>query len=232
MADSSPPGRTFRGQSQEERVSQRRRQLLDAGLSQFGTRGYHAVSVRDVCTEAKLTERYFYEPFQNREALFLAVYNEGVERVRDAMVQAVAAVEREVTQVARASVRAYFATLRQEPLLARVLLFDVLTIGAEAGNRSLMATTSFGDMVAAIIEDLYPELRRHKLDPHWIGNALVGAAVFMAMQWVMSDFKDPIEHMVENCAVLVDGLVALVRAQNETRAAAEPRTSKRKPLLG
>jgi len=219
MSGSAPPGRVFRGQSQEERVAQRRRQLLDAGLQMFGTKGFHAVSVRDVCAEAKLTERYFYESFQNRDALFIAIYSESVERVRAEVVTALAAAGPSAEVAARAGLHAYFSTLRREPLLARVLLIDVLTIGVEAGSQSLGAMTSFVEMVSTTIIELYPDLRRHKLDPQWIGNGLVGATVFMAIQWALSDFKEPVEHIVENCCAFVDGLSALVRVQNATAAA-------------
>jgi AcrR family transcriptional regulator len=214
MAGSAPPGRTFRGQSQEERVTQRRRQLLDAGLVQFGSRGFHEVAVRDICAEAKLTERYFYESFQNREALFQAVYDEGVERIRVAVVEAIGKVEPSASNAARAGLTAYFSTLKEEPLLARVLLIDVLTMGAGGGSQSLDAMASFVEMVSATIMGLYPELRRHKLDPQWIGNGLVGATVFMAVQWARGGFKEPVSRLVNNCSAFVDGLAALLRDQN------------------
>jgi AcrR family transcriptional regulator len=224
MAESPPLGRTFRGQSQQERVTQRKRQLLDAGLALFGSRGFHAVSVRDVCGEAKLTERYFYESFQNREALFVAVYGEGVERIRGAIVAAMAKAGSSAEDAARAALYAYFNTLREEPLLARVLLIDSLTIGGEAGNQTVDSMSSFVEMVSATIMGLYPELRRHKLDPLWIGNGLVGATVFMAQRWAQGGFAEPVERIVDNCSAFVDGLAALVRTQNEQ---AERKASKR-----
>ena len=57
---SSSNRRTFKGQSQEERKAERRRRLIEAGINAFGERGYHAVTVRELCAEAQLTERYFY----------------------------------------------------------------------------------------------------------------------------------------------------------------------------
>lgn len=217
MAGSSPPGRTFRGQSQEERVAQRRRQLLDAGLAQFGSRGFHAVSVRDICAEAKLTERYFYESFQNREALFKAVYDEGVERIRAAVVLAIGKIEPSASSAARAGLTAYFTTLKEEPLLARVLLIDSLTIGESGSNQTLDAMASFVEMVAATITSLYPEVRHHKLDPQWLGNGLVGATVFTAAQWARGGFKEPVSKLVANCSALADGLAALIREQTPKR---------------
>jgi AcrR family transcriptional regulator len=218
MADSTPPGRTFRGQSQEERVAQRKRQLLDAGLALFGSRGFHAVSVRDICGEAKLTERYFYESFQNREALFTAVYLEGVERIRAAIVAAITKAGSSVEGASRAALYAYFNTLREEPLLARVLLIDSLTVGGEAGVQTMESMSSFVEIVSATITTLYPDLRRHKLDPRWVGNGLVGATVFTAQRWAQGGFKEPVERLVENCNAFVDGLAALVRTQNEQAA--------------
>lgn len=84
----NPTGRPFRGVPSDERQAQRRRQLVEAGLDAFGTRGFHLTGVRDVCASARLTERYFYESFKNLEALFLAVYEAAVERVRSAVTRA------------------------------------------------------------------------------------------------------------------------------------------------
>jgi len=90
----------------------------------------------------------------------------------------------------------------------------VLTMGVEGSSQSLSAMSSFVEMVSATILGLYPELRRHKLDPQWIGNGLVGATVFMAVQWALGGFKEPVSKLVNNCGAFVDGLAALVRDQN------------------
>src|ERR1700734_2249675 len=79
MAREAPPAcvvRPYRGVSAQERIAERRRQLLDAGLELFGTRGISAVGVGDVCAEAGLTKRYFYESFQSIDALAEAVFEE------------------------------------------------------------------------------------------------------------------------------------------------------------
>jgi len=62
--------RSFKGMSLEERQAERRERLMEAGLQAYGTQGFFSVTVRDICIEAKLTERYFYESFKNSEALF------------------------------------------------------------------------------------------------------------------------------------------------------------------
>jgi AcrR family transcriptional regulator len=53
-------GRSYGGESANDRLARRRRQLLDAGLELFGTTGYRATTVRQLCREARVSDRYFY----------------------------------------------------------------------------------------------------------------------------------------------------------------------------
>src|SRR5690606_15596861 len=74
---SEKPGknsRTFRGQSTDERKAERKARFIEAGIRVFGERGFHATTVREICGAAKLTERYFYESFENMSQLFIAVF--------------------------------------------------------------------------------------------------------------------------------------------------------------
>src|SRR5690348_10370050 len=79
-------GRTYGGVSAAERIAGRRARLLDAGLELFGTQGFSATGVKDVCRAAGLTDRYFYESFSDSRELFLAVF----DRLTDDLFSAVA----------------------------------------------------------------------------------------------------------------------------------------------
>lgn len=70
---SAEPGRVWGGLTTPEREARRREQFLAAGLEVFGIHGWAGSTVLQVCREAKLSQRYFYEQFPSREALFLAV---------------------------------------------------------------------------------------------------------------------------------------------------------------
>ena len=52
--------RQFKGMSLTERKQARREKLIEAGIEAYGTHGFFSVTVKDICNEAKLTERYFY----------------------------------------------------------------------------------------------------------------------------------------------------------------------------
>lgn len=86
-----PGQRSYRGVRAEDRVAERRQRLLTAGLELFGTRGIAATRVDDVCAEAGLTKRYFYESFPSLDALVEAVVDQAVAELADVVVPAVAA---------------------------------------------------------------------------------------------------------------------------------------------
>lgn len=203
---SSPAGRRFRGLAPAERQAQRREQFIEAGLNLFGSRGFHACGVRELCLEARLTERYFYESFSNREALFQAVYERAFGAIREAVVRAIATAPREVGQLSRAAIRGVLQTLRNDPRLSRILLIDVLTIGADVSAQSRLATQSFVDIVRELIAALYPELSRQGLQIEMLANGLVGSTLYLIMQWAFGGFREPLEEVVQHCALFYEAL--------------------------
>jgi len=198
------PGRRFRGLAPQERQRQRREQLIAAGVNVFGTRGYHAVGVREICAEARLTERYFYESFGNREEMFLAVYHHAISTVRAAVMRALGQPPRDVHAMARAAIRAFLETLRDDPRLSRILLIDALTVSGDVSRQSQMATQSFADIVGALILSLYPQLPKQGVDAQLVANGLVGSTVYLVMHWAFNGFKTPLATIVEHCVLFYD----------------------------
>ncbi|WP_454196627.1 TetR/AcrR family transcriptional regulator [Nocardia sp. Marseille-Q1738] len=83
-ADGSIPGmRRWRGQSPADRVAARREQLIEACTELMATIGAAETSMRGVCRQAGLTERYFYESFPNLNALLTTVLDTVVLGARD-----------------------------------------------------------------------------------------------------------------------------------------------------
>ncbi len=198
----------FRGIAAEERQAQRRSMLIDAGLEVFGTVGFHAATVRAICAHAKLTERYFYESFDNREALFAAVYEHLTGSLRDALVAALLPAPRDVGAMARAGLNTLFGAMRDDPRYMRILFVDVFTVSDEVDRLSRRATGGFAQLVQTLVETMYPEDRRAGLDPRLISHGLVGAAMNTVMYWAYGGYKEPLDAVVHNCAVLFEALGA------------------------
>jgi AcrR family transcriptional regulator len=182
--------RSYRGSLGAERASQRRVQLVAAGRARFGANGYAAVSVRSVCVEAGLTERYFYESFENKEELLAAVYLDCVAQL-NAQVQAAIDAPGTIEQQARAGLAAYFGFMKSHPIAARVILFEVLGVSAaiDAIYREVMA------QFALLLQK---KLRLSK--GTLVASGLVGAAVQIATQWVLAGFTQPQRAVTDACA--------------------------------
>ncbi|MEE4546370.1 TetR/AcrR family transcriptional regulator [Streptomyces sp. V4-01] len=71
-----PRGAVYGGQSREERAADRRARISQAALELFAARAYEDVTVAEVCDRAKVSKRYFYEHFSDREDLLLAVHRQ------------------------------------------------------------------------------------------------------------------------------------------------------------
>jgi AcrR family transcriptional regulator len=121
-------GRTYSGLSAAERVAERRGRLLDAALDLIGSEGgWGSATMTAICRRAGLTERYFYESFRDRDALYVALL--------DALA---AEVERAVLGALRrggieASARALLDVLLGDPRKGRAALLEGL--GSEVAQR-------------------------------------------------------------------------------------------------
>jgi TetR/AcrR family transcriptional regulator, cholesterol catabolism regulator len=95
--------------------------LLDAAATQFAERGYHGTSMRDLATATAMTPGAIYFHVPSKQALLLAVYEEGVQRLLD-RVEAAAANEREPWARLEKAVAAHLESILDASAYARVLI--------------------------------------------------------------------------------------------------------------
>ena len=87
--------RPYGGVQARDRVAERRRRLLDAGLELLGgTDSPPDLTVRAVCGEAGVTARYFYESFADKDDLVAAVFDRVIADIAATTQAAVAAAPR------------------------------------------------------------------------------------------------------------------------------------------
>jgi AcrR family transcriptional regulator len=152
--------RPYRGVSADDRRQQRQRQLLEACLDVVGASGVHGVTVEAVCAEAKLTKRYFYESFSDRDALLAAASDEMMTGIRESVSAAIVA-RTTPTERARAAVEALVDTLTGEPRLAR--LYVESTAHPVLLERRDRAINTFTDlMVTEVFNELRPGISAEK----------------------------------------------------------------------
>jgi AcrR family transcriptional regulator len=69
-------------------AEERRDQVVDAAVAEFGERGYHAASTASIAKRAGISQPYIYALFADKRELFLAVHDRVIARIRDAFVEA------------------------------------------------------------------------------------------------------------------------------------------------
>jgi AcrR family transcriptional regulator len=113
--------------------SQRER-LLEAAVRVIAEKGYGPTTVADLTREAGISRTTFYAMFKDKEACFLAAY----DNVADALVKRVSTayeVEEGWPQRARAGLAALLEALAEEPEIARLALVDAGAAGPGAQRR-------------------------------------------------------------------------------------------------
>lgn len=189
-------GRTWRGQSLEERRAERRERLIEAGIELFGTRGYQRSSVKAVCEKAGLTERYFYEAFDDREALLAGIFGILVADTRDATLAAIEGSTEDIYTRLELGLRAFFAALTEDPRRARIQ--EIETVGVseslEAQRREAL------HLYAGLIAD---QVRQ---EPGWTGDdrrlevlslGMVGAVNEQLIDFVLGQIDLEAEELLE-----------------------------------
>lgn len=193
--------RRYGGMMIEDRVSERRQRLVDAGLECFGTRGYHGITVRELCAQAGLTERYFYESFKDREALFAAVYQDVVARLRASFLAAAAAHAPDLENMARAGLGVFFRLLKRDPRVSRMLLVEVLTVSREMERQAQGATFGFGDLLRQMTRATIPgspaAAPQPKQDLDLVAAGLIGSSIHIAMRWTYGGCRQSVNTVIE-----------------------------------
>jgi AcrR family transcriptional regulator len=127
--------RTYRGVAQADRVAERRAVLVRTGLDCLHEDGLSAVSVRSICSRARLTPRYFYESFADLDDLLLAVVDSVAAEVAERALAAIAAAPDEMRAQVRAAVDAGYGVVAGDRRKATALLVAAAGHGPLADRR-------------------------------------------------------------------------------------------------
>lgn len=211
--------RRYGGVDAAERRRERQRKLIDAGLEVFGTRGYHLSTVRDVCSQAGLTERYFYESFKTLGELFDAVYAELRNLVQQRVMAAVLAqgmTRPDPLAMGECSLRAWYVFLHEDPRRARIMLIDAVSVSESGMRGAEAAINEFKGMLRTFVSMLYPDVARLGIDMDVVISGLAGATIYIAKNWTQSGFKHSLEDILMHNMLIyrsMDGIYKRLEAQ-------------------
>lgn len=112
--------RPFRGVSADSRLVERRARLLDAALDEVGDIGVAQLRMNTVCKRARLTQRYFYEQFANRDELLAALFDQVIDEVITQTEATVAATPSDIYEQARVALAIFYDNVISDQRRARL----------------------------------------------------------------------------------------------------------------
>ena len=197
-----PQGRRYSGQDATERTRQRRAALLAAALELFAHQGYPSTSVKQICRQAGLTERYFYESFRDRHACLVALYTELAEQMRAVTTAAIAdAEDRSAEDVVRSALAAFVDYLTTDARRARVVLLEVVGASAELEQRRHAVLADFAELTTAVWVQLAE--RAGPTDAQRLAAiGLVGAVNHLLVDWLHRGQRETPAELVDTCSTL------------------------------
>jgi AcrR family transcriptional regulator len=199
-----PQARPYGGVEAPERLAQRRRQLLDAGLQLLGgADDPPELTVRGICTQAGISARYFYESFKDKDQLVAAVYDWVIADIAATTQAAVAAAPR--GEQNRAGIANLVRTIAGDARIGRLLFNPQLSNAVLARKRAevggVFALLS-GQHVTAAYQ--LPENGWTKSVAHFV----VGGVGQTISAWVSGEIELDQAQLVEQITRIVDGLTA------------------------
>lgn len=198
---------TYGGLSLAQRQTDRRRQLVDAALDIWGEQGWAAVSMRGVCAHARLTDRYFYESFADRDALLVAVW----DQVRDETIARILrAIHSKLGEGPMAQLRAAIAELVEhlgDDPRGAALLFGEHTGSAALEQRRQQTLQQFTDLLVALAQ---PYLRPGADPVELRMSTLIGIGGFVELinAWRAGILATDAGHIIDHTARLGEVLAA------------------------
>lgn len=200
--------RTYGGATPDERRAKRRTALCEAALDLLAEGGWERVTVRGVCSRARLNDRYFYESFRDPEALLLAVREQVTADAFETITETIENTEPDPDVRIRALVVAIIDFFTTDPRRGHLLLQSQAT---EELRRARQATVRV--MARIVVEQgvvMLGDAAPPERDRELAALTLVHGTLELFASWLRGELDVTREH-------LTDFLVAMVRTTGDLR---------------
>lgn len=189
--------RTYGGRSAGERRAERRERLLMAGLERFGTEGYTAASIERLCTHAGVSTRNFYEEFDSREDLLMALHDRIIEQAFQAVIGALAdAADAPIRERFTHAVRAFVTTTASDPRWARVSYVEVIGVSNAVERHRIAWREKWAKFLVAEAERAVERDEAAARDFQLGAVALIGAVNELVHHWSLSDGRRSLDDVI------------------------------------
>ncbi|MFE4936486.1 TetR/AcrR family transcriptional regulator [Streptomyces sp. NPDC056649] len=170
----------------QARRARRRERLLTTATELFIARGYPATSIERICVTARVSIRAFYEEFEGREALLIALHN---DVARAGMEAALTVLSDPATESAdtrariTALTRAYVDAVTADPAATRIAFIEVVGVGRAVEDHRLLWRGLWTDFLIGEAERAVERGEAVRRDYALAMVALIGAVNELVGHW-------------------------------------------------
>lgn len=196
--ESSPSkSRTYSGVPAEERTRLRRERLVAAATEVFGRVGYAQATMRNICVEARLAERYFYESFDSTKAIFETVCRAQIDqmilRIGEAMAQS-PVMDKDFVE---SGMRAFLQFVHEDPRRVQIVLIDGVWMDQMRVREGKSELVGYGRVIRNLTQGIHPDLAR-EINVEMAASGLIGMAIHTAIDWARTDFQMGLEDVLKH----------------------------------
>lgn len=188
------PGAEFG--SGDIRKAQRRERLLTTATDLFTTRGYVGTSIERICATAHVSIRAFYQEFEGREALLIALHNQVARAGMEATLAVLGdpAVDAADTRTrVSALVRAYVGAVTADLASARVAFVEVIGVNRAVEDHRVVWRSLWTDFLTGEADRAVGRGEAVPRDYTLAMVALIGAINELMAHWARSGGAVPRE---------------------------------------
>lgn len=168
----------------EQRRAERRQRLLDAALGLFTTVGYRQTKIVQICADAGVSTRNFYEEFAGKEQMLLTLHDlinsAALDRVRTAL----AALDSDdvVTRISLL-LDAFVASVTADPRLPRLNYVEAVGVSEDLERQHQEWVTRWADFIEAEARHAAAHGVAPDRDYRLTAIGLVGAITGLLREW-------------------------------------------------
>jgi AcrR family transcriptional regulator len=188
-------------------AADKRRQILDAAIRVFATRGFHACRVSDVADEAGVAYGLVYHYFGSKEEILNTLFSERWQ----IMLDAIAEIDRQQDIPARDKLYLVASFIvdsyRHEPDLMKVIIVEVTRAANSFGRDHLAKIREAYDMIGQIVESAQREgVFKREISSDFAALMFYGAIEQLLSGWIFDVIPQSEEDFEQAKSLVVEAI--------------------------
>ncbi|MFE3250939.1 TetR/AcrR family transcriptional regulator [Streptomyces sp. NPDC059209] len=192
------------------RRAQRRERLMTTATDLFTTRGYVGTSIERICTTARVSIRAFYQEFEGREALLIALHNQVARAGMEATLAVLGdpAIDTADTRTRiTALIRAYVGAVTADLASAQVAFVEVIGVNRAVEDHRVLWRSLWSDFLVGEADRAVARGEAVPRDHTLAMVALIGAINELMAHWARSGGAVPRELVADEMVRHVLGTI-------------------------